>query len=320
MNTLTIKKSRTAIVYALGIALLCGATRAEEPVGIEGESEEDEDSFVSAEFSMAFDSKYLSYGFVDNNEPIMTPSASLTFFDWVTVGATAYFDVTHYGRKAGYTSRAFQCIEFHPNISIGHEFSPDDYEWLPTTIAFDLNYDYEYLPNARARENPDDGWSEDTQYWTLEISLPDLWLEPCFYAERDTMRDNGTYMNLEIGHTFSLVDGDGEDDDPVLSIRPSIAQGFGNAPRVRAYATRYWEGDNGEEFEKPLDHAGLMDTLVKCELNWNICDNLSLSGYVGYSDFLFDRKIRDCARDYEATEKWDDSWNFIGGLAITASF
>lgn len=321
MNTRTVRKSRTAIVYVLGVALLCGAARAEEPVGVKDDGQgEEEESLVSAEFSLSFDSKYLSYGFVDNNHPIMTPSGSLTFFDWVTIGAEAIFDITHYGRKAGYTSRAFQCTEFHPNISIGHEFSSEDYEWLPTTIAFDLNYDYEYIPNVRDRVDPEAGWGEDTQYLTLELSLPELWLEPCFYVERDIMRSNGTYMNLELGHTFALVDGESEDDDPVLSIRPSIAQGFGNAMRVREYAIHYYEDDNGDEAEKPLDHAGLMDTMIKCELNWNICDNLSLSGYVGYSDFLFDRKIREHAREYEVTESWDESWNFVGGIAITASF
>ena len=126
------------------------------------------------------------------------------------------------------------------------------------------------------------------------------------------MRDNGTYLNLEIGHSFALVEGDEEGEDPVLSLRPSIAQGFGNAMRVRAYAAK----PDGE----PLDHSGLMDTMVKAELEWKICDNFKLSGYVGYSDFLFDRKIRDASRDYEATGKWDHSWNFIAGLAATVNF
>ena len=39
------------------------------------------------------------------------------------------------------------------------------------------------------------------------VSLPDLWLEPRFLYERDVVRDNGTYLNLALGHTFALVDG-----------------------------------------------------------------------------------------------------------------
>ena len=73
----------------------------------------------------------------------------------------------------------------------------------------------------------------------------------------------------------------GEEDD-TLTLRPSIAQGFGNGQRVKTYATK----KDGE----PLNHAGLMDTMIKLELGWKVCDNVSLSGYVGYSDFLFDRK------------------------------
>ena len=273
-----------------------------------------ETPIVSAEASLTFDSKYLSYGFVDNNHPILTPAGEITFFDWVTFGANAIFDVTKYGRRAGYTNRQFQYTEFHPTATLGHTFSSEDYEWLPTSVEFAIGYDYEFHPNSKAKGvTPwDKSISEDTQFVTFEFGLPDLWFEPAFLYERDIMRDNGTYLNLEIGHAFSLIDGDEEGDDPVLSLRPSIAQGFGNAMRVRAYATKA----DGE----PLDHSGLMDTMVKAELEWKICDNLKLSGYVAYSDFLFDRKIRDASRDYEATGKWDHSWNFIAGLALTVNF
>ena len=102
---------------------------------------------------------------------------------------------------------------------------------------------------------PDKSISEDTQFITFEFGLPDLWIEPAFLYERDIMRDNGTYLNLELGHTFALIDGAEEGEDPVLTIKPSIAQGFGNAMRVRAYVS----DANGE----PLDHSGLMDTMVK---------------------------------------------------------
>ena len=54
----------------------------------------DENPIVSTEVSLSFDSKYLSYGFVDNNDPILTPAGSMTFFDWVTFGVSAIFDTT----------------------------------------------------------------------------------------------------------------------------------------------------------------------------------------------------------------------------------
>ena len=278
----------------------------------------DEKPIVSCEASLAFDSKYLSYGFVDNKDPILTPEGSITFFDWVTFGVNAIFDTTTYGRRAGYTSRQFQYTELHPTVTIGHSFSPEDFEWLPTTIDIAVGYDYEYHPNSKNKgglNEYENGWdksiAEDTQFWTVEIGLPDLWIEPTFLYERDVMRDDGTYLNLEIGHTFGLL-GDEEEEDDTLTLRPSIAQGFGNAQRVKAYAAK----EDGE----PLNHAGLMDTLFKLELGWNICDGVSLTAYAGYSDFLFDRKIRDASRRYEALGKWDESWNFIAGAAVTFSF
>ena len=279
----------------------------------------DEKPIVSCEASLAFDSKYLSYGFVDNKDPILTPEGSITLFDWVTFGVNAIFDTTTYGRRAGYTSRQFQYTELHPTVTIGHSFSPEDFEWLPTTIDIAVGYDYEYHPNSKNKgglNEYENGWdksiAEDTQFVTLEFGLPDLWFEPTFLYERDIMRDDGTYLNLEIGHTFGLIEADEEGDDDTLTLRPSVAQGFGNAQRVKAYAAK----EDGE----PLNHAGLMDTLFKLELGWNICDGVALTAYAGYSDFLFDRKIRDASRRYEATGKWDESWNFIAGAAVTFSF
>ena len=287
----------------------------------------DETPIVSAEASLTFDSKYLSYGFVDNKDPILTPAAEMTFFDWVTFGVSAIFDTTTYGRRAGYTNRQFEYTELHPTVTIGHSFSPEDFEWLPTTVEIAFGYDYEYHPNSKNKGGYDDYgfWdksiAEDTQFWTFEISLPDVWVEPKFYYERDTMRDDGTYLDLEMGHTFNVLD----EEDDTLTLRPSVAQGFGNKQRVKAYASKYYfvPGDDEEEAyigEEPLSHAGLMDTLFKLELGWNICDGIALSGYVGYSDFLFDRKIRHAARRYEALGKWDESWNFIAGMAVTVSF
>ena len=275
----------------------------------------DENPIVACEASLAFDSKYLSYGFVDNKDPILTPAGAITFFDWIAFGVSAIFDTTKYGHRAGYTNRQFKYIELHPTVTIKHSFSPDDFEWLPTTIKFAVGYDYEYHPNSKCKGTINEElayWdktiAEDTQFWTFEVELPDLLVEPKFYYERDTMRDDGTYLNLELGHTFNVLD----EEDDTLTLRPSAAQGFGNAQRVKAYAPKA----DGE----PLNHAGLMDTMIKLELGWKICDGVELSGYVGYSDFLFDRKIRDAARRYEALSKWDESWNFVAGAAVTFSF
>ena len=80
-----------------------------------------ETPIVSAEVSLAFDSKYMSYGLVDNNEPILTPAASLTLFDWVTFSVESIFDISHYGRDAGYGNRAWKYQELDPGVSISDD-------------------------------------------------------------------------------------------------------------------------------------------------------------------------------------------------------
>ena len=307
------------ITMSAAAALCMGAFAAEEANEEKGEGWAwapgegvtfDETPIVSTEVSLAFDSKYLSYGFVDNNEPILTPAGSMTFFDWVTIGVSAIFDTTKYGHGADYTSRMFQYTELHPTVTIEHSFSPEDFEWLPTTVDIAVGWDYEYHPGSKAKGvTPwDSSISEDTQFWTVEIGLPDLWIEPKFFFEQDVVRDKGTYYNIELGHTFNLLD----EEDDTLTLRPSVAQGFGNSRRIGAYA----EKEDGE----PLNHAGLMDSLLKLELAWNVCDGVSFSLYGAYSDFLFDRRIREASRRYEATGNWERSWNFIGGAAVMLSF
>ena len=306
------------------VAVVCGAAFADEEAETSGWAYNpgegvsfNEQPIVSAEASLAFDSKYLSYGLVDNNEPILKPIGLMTFFDWFSLTVEAYFDITKYGRRAGYTNRAWQYTELYPGAAIGHSFSPDDYEWLPTTIDFSISYQYEFHPNSKYKggDGPD-GQADDSQFWMFEVSLPDLCFEPRFYYERDVMRDNGTYLNLEIGHTFPLIDGAEDGEDPVLTFRPSIAQGFGNTMRVRSYLTRATSDGEGA----PLDKSGLMDLCVKGELAWQVCEFCTLGGYVAYTDYVFDSRMREAAREYERTGDWDHSWNFTAGLALTLNF
>ena len=304
--------SKCSLRACAAAALLCGSVYSQEKENTI-QTEENETSlgdFVSAEVSVSFDSKFVSYGLIDNKDPIITPSAHLTFMDFLTFGVAAIYDTTTYGRKAGYSNRGGRYTELDPEVSIGYSFSPEDFSWLPTTIDVSIGYIYEYHPRSMGGGSGEPG--DDTQFMFTEICLHDLFLEPTFYYERDIDRDNGTYVNLEIGHTFSIVESESENDDPVLDFRISAAQGFGNSQRVKGYLVK----EDGEA----LDHSGLMDTCLKGTLTWRPCQNFELSGYVAYYDFLFDRKIRHAARDYEATGNNDESYNFVAGLAACVRF
>jgi len=270
---------------------------------------EEEGFPVEVEAGINLDSKYLSYGLVDNDDPILTPHACVTFAEILAFEVNAIFDMTKYGKKAGYGNRAGRLNELDPSVYLMHSFNPEDFSCLPTAFDVSAGYTYEYQPNGKGF-----GWSEDTQYVWVEVECPDLVIVPTFLYERDIDRDNGTYLNLQLAYEIPLISGAGEDDDPVLALTPSVAQGFGDSKRVGGYLWSDW--DEGTR----LHHAGLMDTCVKLELAWNVCEHFALSGYVAYSDFLFDRSIREASRGYECRERWDESWNFIGGLAATVSF
>ena len=200
------------------------------------------------------------------------------------------------GKRGDYGNRAGRWTTLDMTVGLAHEFDLGD---TLGTLSVDVNYIYEYL----RRHHSDMG---DTQYVNLELSLGDLWFEPTLAIERDLMADEGTYVNLEVGHTFALV---GDEEDPTLTFRPSVGQGFGDKHRTRGY-------------ELADDHGGVMDTTIKGEFEWTICDHVALTAYLAYSDYWFDSKLRDGARAYNGAwgSSCDHSWTFYGGVGVTVSF
>ena len=296
----------TKLMAMAALAVLATSVFADADTEPEVLVEEKDSLPVSAEFGLAFDSKYMTYGVIDGKDPIVTPSAEISFFDTLYFGVESIFDVTKgNGKRGGYGNRAGQWTTLDAIVGLRHDF---DLGEKLGALSVDANYIYEYIRRDSNWEAHDGDKMCDTQYVNLELSLGDLWLEPTLAIERDLMADNGTYVNLEIGHTFALTDD--------LSLRPAIGQGFGNTQRARGY----FEKADGEA----LDHGGLMDTSLSLTAEWALCDNLTLSGYVAYYDYLFDSTMRDGARrhnaGWSAADRYRDSYNFVGGLALTASF
>ena len=281
-------------------AAVCGGvslvTAADEVAEAEKGEVEEETQIVSAEFGLQFDSKYMTYGVVDGKDPILTPSAQITFFDWLYFGVESIFDVTKgNGKRGGYGNRAGKWTTLDAIVGLAHEFELSE----DVALSVDVNYIYEYL----RRYHSDMG---DTQYVNLELGLSGYWLEPTLAIERDLMADEGTYVNFSVAHTFTLV---GDDEEPTLTFTPSIAQGFGDKHRTRGY-------------ELAADHGGVMDTTISGEFEWTICENVALTAYVAYADYWYDRTLRHGAREYNGA--WggsnDHSWNFYGGVGLTVSF
>lgn len=308
-------KTLTAAVLAAGC--MFGATADEQksvPTTSDTESakkaelepvDDPDDKIVAAEFHIGMDSRYLTYGMIDGKDPIVVPGAQVTFFDWVYFGVESIFDVTKgNGKRGGYGNRAGRWTTLDSIVGLAHEF---DLGEKAGTLSVDFNYMYEYIERYHSS-------MDDTQYFNLELGLSDgiFWLEPTLAIERDLMADDGTYVNFDLGHDFAIIDGKGEDDDPVLKFRPSVGQGFGNTQRVRGYSPEV----------KVYDHGGVMDTCIKGEFTWKVHEHVSLSAYAAYSDFWFDSTMRECAREHNAEwgHAYAHSWNFFGGVGMSVEF
>lgn len=319
MKKLLIAACAAACIGAFADEAKTAETKPAEAPKAEAEVTEEEPTYVSAEFSVAYESHHVSYGLMDTRAPIVTPAGAITFLDLLTFDCAFVMDTTRYSRKLGIGNRRWQYWELDADAGLDYTFSKEDYEFLPTSVELGLGYTYEYHPRRAKCKTDGVNGNPDTQFVTASIALPDLLVVPTFSYERDIVRDNGTYLNLELAHEFGLIDGASEDDDPTLALTLAAAQGFGNAPRVRSYL-----GGTLSDPENPLDHAGLMDTQFTASLDWHITDWLTLSPYVAYVDFFFDRSIRDYSRSYEPLasggHKADTSWHVLWGVTLAASF
>ena len=257
-----------------------------------------EQPIVTAEAKVSFDSKYITYGVIDGKDPITRLTGYATFLDWWYVGGEMLFDVTKGNGKRtpyGYGNRAGKLITLDAQTGLAHEF---DLGETLGKLGVDFYYTYEWLPRHH-------GIMNDTQYLDVEFTLNDLWFEPKLWIERDIMADEGTYVNFEIGHGFEVLEG--------LTLRPAVGQGFGNSLRTKGYFSDVADGFN---------HGGIMDTTVKCELEYAFTDWLTFGAYVAYYDYLFDSNMRDAARAYNAQwgKSCDHSYNFVCGASIKATF
>ena len=122
-----------------------------------------ETSIVQTEVGVAFDSRYMTYGVIDGKDPIVTPSATMTFFDWVYLGVSSIFDVTKgNGKRGGYGNRAGKYTTLDSAVGLAHEFDLGEDVCM---FGFDFNYIYEYIRRYY-------GSMDDTQYLSLAHEVP----------------------------------------------------------------------------------------------------------------------------------------------------
>ena len=258
------------------------------------------DRFVRGSLTIDYETKVLSYGLPDSDDPNFLPYGELTFFDHLSFGSRFYIDTSRIGERMGRGDRSWDFWEIDFPADLRHTFTPDELAWLPTRVEIGAGYRYEYHPPRTH--------IRDTQFWLADIVLPDLWLVPRLSYERDVIRDNGTYLNLCVYREFEVFE--------TVFLIPSVAQGWGDSKRVRGYLSN-------PDLTGPLDRAGLMDTQLRLSLVWRPLDCLEVAGFVAYSDFLFDRHIRDASRNYIRQIDGgarNTSWCFPVGISITCRF
>ena len=75
-------------------------------------------------------------------------------------------------------------------------------------------------------------------------------------------------------------------------------------------------------FEKETADLLLKDNTGLTVLEYAVSSWLTLGAYVAYYDYLFDEKMREAAAAYngEWGARYDQSWNVVGGLSVTATF
>lgn len=273
------------------VVMTLEARASDAPERVEGELP------VSVALSLSYVSKILSYGLPDSDEPNLLFDGGLVFLDMISVGSRTYMDTTDIGVQMGRGNRRGDIWEVDFPVDVRHAFTQQEFEWLPTSVELGGGYRYEYHPKRTD--------IEDTQFWLSDLAFPDLWLVPRLQYERDFVRDNGTYVNIRLSHAFTFFE--------TISLEPSVSQGWGDEKRVRGYLP-------SPDMKGRLDHSGLMDTLFCVAITWQITTALSLSGFVGYSDFLLDRKIRDASRNYIRQSDGVSrgrSWRFPAGIALS---
>ena len=255
---------------------------------------------VSGSLTVDYETKVLSYGLPDSDDPNFLPYGSLTFFDTFSAGAKFYIDTSRIGERMGRGDCSWNIWEVDFPADLRHTFTPEEVPGLPTSVEVGVGYRYEYHPRRLE--------IRDTQFWLADVSLLDLWLVPCLSYERDVIRDHGTYLNLCISKELQILEN--------VSLTPALAQGWGDCKRVRSYLP-------APDLERGLNRAGLMDTMLKLTVSWQIAEGLTLAGFVAYSDFLFDRHVRDASRSYIRQcdgGRRNHSWSFPCGISLTYEF
>ena len=241
-------------------------------------------------------SQQMTYGLVDNDDPIVTGSASLSW-GVVSFGVEGIFDTTDWGETdGGYGDREWKWQELDLTPALSWTFE----EGLPTPIEAELSYSWQHHPDAKDEEGNDA--NPDTQVIGFALGLPEVPLAPALGVEWDVDDEEGAvYAMLEVSHAFELLAGAEEGDEPALALELGAGLGMGNAKR--------------NECDAEWDHASLKEVQLSASLPWK-AGALTVSPYVLCTEQV-EHALRRASKEADPD---GHSFQWVAGLALEAAF
>lgn len=280
------RNQRSMMAVALCAALAAGAALA------------DESSWWRPEVTVGADfaSQQMTYGLVDNDDPIVTLSGSAAWKVF-SFGVEGIFDTTDWGETdGGYGDRKWKWQELDLTPAVSWTFE----ELLPTPLETELSYCWAHHPDAKDEEGEDA--NPDTQTIGLSLGLPEIPLSPALSLEWDIDDEEGAvYAMLEVSHSFELLSAEDEDADPVLALELGAGLGMGNAKR--------------NDFDAEWDHASLKDVQLTAALPWNV-GPLTVRPYAQCTEQV-EHSLRRASRDADPD---GHSFQWVAGVAVEATF
>lgn len=243
-----------------------------------------------------FASQQMTRGLVDNDEPIVTGSASLSW-GVLSFGVEGIFDTTDWGETdGGYGDRKWKWQELDLTPALAWTFE----DLVGTPLEAELSYSWQHHPDAKDEEGEDA--NPDTQVIGLSLGLPEVPLSPSLSLEWDVDDEEGAvYAQLGVSHAFELLAAAEEDADPVLALELHGGLGMGNAKR--------------NDFDAEWDHAGLKDVELGVALPWTV-GPLTVSPYATCTEQV-EHALRRAAKDSDPD---GHSFQWVAGVAVEASF
>ncbi len=277
----------TLVAWAVCAAVAAGAS-----------AEEEESAWWRPEVAVGADfaSQQMTYGLVDNDDPIVTLSGALSWGVF-SFGVDGIFDTTDWGETdGGYGDREWKYQELDLTPAVGWTFE----DGLPTPLEVELSYCWAHHPDAKDEDGEDA--NPDTQTIGLSLGLPDVFLAPALGVEWDIDDEEGAvYAMLEVSHGFEILAGEEEGDDPALSLELGAGLGMGNAKR--------------NELDAEWDHASLKDVQLSAALPWNV-GPLTVKPYALCTEQV-EHALRRAAKDADPD---GHSFQWVAGVAVEASF